>query len=75
VFLTSSYVPLDQLEGWLSTVAAWNPVSYLLEGLRSLISEGWVWSDLGAALLAIAIVGAVSMTLCFGPLRGRIRRG
>jgi ABC-2 type transport system permease protein len=75
LFLTSSYVPRDQLEGWLSAVAAWNPVTYLLEGLRSLISEGWVWADLGAALLAIAIVGGVSMTLCFGALRGRIRRG
>jgi hypothetical protein len=29
---------------------------------------------LGKALLAIAVVGAVSMTLCFGALRGRVRR-
>ena len=37
LFLTSSYVPREQLTGWLDTVAAWNPVTYLLEGLRSLI--------------------------------------
>src|SRR5204863_5921151 len=53
LFLTSSYVPLDQLSGWLATVAAWNPVTYLLEGLRSLILEGWVWADLAKAVVAI----------------------
>jgi ABC-2 type transport system permease protein len=75
LFLTSSYVPREQLSGWLDTVAAWNPVTYLLEGLRSLIIEGWEWDDHGAALLAIFIVGSVSMTLCFAALRGRISRG
>ena len=36
LFLTSSYVPRSQLSGWLSTVAKFNPVAYLLGGLRSL---------------------------------------
>jgi ABC-2 type transport system permease protein len=75
LFLTSSYVPREQLTGWLDTVAAWNPVTYLLEGLRSLVIRGWQWDELAQALLAVAIVGAVSMSLCFRALRGRIRRG
>lgn len=75
LFLTSSYVPRDQLSGWLDTVAAWNPVTYLLEGLRSLTMEGWVWSSVAQALLAIGVVGALSMSLCFAALRGRLRRG
>ena len=75
LFLTSSYVPRDQLSGWLEVVAAWNPVTYLLEGLRSLVTEGWQWQDLGKALLAVAVVGTVSMSMCFAALRGRIRRG
>ena len=75
LFLTSSYVPRDELSGWLDTVATFNPVTYLLEGLRSLIYGGWAWDDIGAALLAIVIVGAVSMSLCFAALRGRIKRG
>jgi ABC-2 type transport system permease protein len=75
LFLTTSYVPKNQLSGWLHAVAAWNPVTYLLEGLRSLVTVGWDASDLGAALLAVVIVGALSMTMCFAALRGRIRRG
>jgi ABC-2 type transport system permease protein len=75
LFLTTSYVPRSQLTGWLETVAAWNPVTYLLEGLRSLVTVGWDIGDLAQALLAVAVVGALSMTLCFAALRGRIRRG
>jgi ABC-2 type transport system permease protein len=75
LFMTSSYVPRSQLTGWLNTIAAWNPVTYVLEGQRSLVTNGWQWDQLGKALLAIAIVGLVSMSLCFAALRGRTRRG
>lgn len=75
LFLTSSYVPRSQLTGWLDTIAAWNPVTYLLEGLRSLALRGWQWDELGQAAVALAIVGAISMAMCFAALRGRIRRG
>jgi ABC-2 type transport system permease protein len=75
LFMTSSYVPRAQLSGWLNTIAAWNPVTYVLEGQRSLITRGWQFDELGKALVAIAVVGAVSMSLCFAALRGRTRRG
>src|SRR6185503_485886 len=40
-FLTTSFVPREALSGWMDTAAAWNPVTYVLEGMRVLISEGW----------------------------------
>ncbi|MGH9123320.1 MAG: ABC transporter permease [Acidimicrobiales bacterium] len=75
LFMTSSYVPKAQLSGWLRQVATWNPVTYLLDGLRSLVSQGWVWESLLKAALAIGLVGVVSMSLCLAALRGRTRRG
>jgi ABC-2 type transport system permease protein len=75
LFMTSSYVPRTQLSGWLGSVAAWNPVTYVLEGLRSLVTQGWQWDSLAKALLAIAAVGLVSMSLCLAALRARTRRG
>jgi ABC-2 type transport system permease protein len=75
LFMTSSYVPRSQLSGWLNTIAAWNPVTYVLEGQRSLVSGGWHWDQLGSALLAVGIVAAISMSLCFAALRGRTKRG
>jgi ABC-2 type transport system permease protein len=74
LFLTSSYVPRAQLNGWLDAVATWNPVTYLLEGLRSVTMRGWEWGQLAQALLAIAVVAAASMSLCFGALRGRLKQ-
>jgi ABC-2 type transport system permease protein len=75
LFLTSSYVPRDELSGWLDTVAGWNPVTYLLEGMRSLVIVGWDASALAEATVAVAIVAVVSMSLCFAALRGRVKRG
>ena len=50
------------------------PMTYALEGMRSLFS-GWDGWALGRALLAIAVVGLLAQTLAFRSLRGRIRRG
>jgi hypothetical protein len=76
LFLTSAYVPRDQLSGWLNTVADFNPVTYLLAGLRSIVmGSGWQWGQLGQALLALAIVGAISMSLCFAALRAGSKAG
>jgi ABC-2 type transport system permease protein len=75
VFLTTALLPREQLSGTLETIAAWNPMTYLLAGLRSLISKGWDVGDLAGALAAIAIVGAVSMSLALLALRSRVSRG
>lgn len=75
LFLTTSYVPRSQLSGWLDTVAAVNPVTYLLEGMRSLAFEGWQIGDLAAAAVAIIVVGTLSMAMSFAALRSRVSRG
>ena len=42
LFLSSMNLPLDLIEvDWFQTVATWNPVSYMLDGIRSLMIEGW----------------------------------
>jgi ABC-2 type transport system permease protein len=73
-FLTTAYVPKEYLSGWLKTVAEYNPVTYLLDGLRSLISTGWDFQKLGYMFLAIAIVGSISFSLAFGALIGRLKK-
>ncbi|GAA1057837.1 transport permease protein [Agromyces luteolus] len=74
-FLTTTFVPEDALTGWLATVAVYNPVTYVLAALRSLISEGWDAAALAGGLVAILIVAVVSFTLSTLALRGRISRG
>jgi ABC-2 type transport system permease protein len=38
------------------------------------MQDGWRWRSIGRALLATAGVGAVSFSLAFGALRGRVKR-
>jgi ABC-2 type transport system permease protein len=61
------------MTGWLSTVADYNPTTDLLAGMRSLILTGWDRTALLQAAIAIFLVGAVSFTLAFAALRGRVK--
>jgi ABC-2 type transport system permease protein len=74
-FLTTAFVPKQGLEGWLARIATYNPVTYLLEGLRALVSQGWAAAPLLKAVAAVAGVGILSQSLALAALRGRVRRG
>ncbi len=71
-FLTTAYVPMEFLSGWLKTVATYNPVTYLLDGLRGLITVGGDVQTLSYMFLSIALVGLVSFSLAFAALRSRL---
>ncbi|MGY9072592.1 MAG: ABC transporter permease [Acidimicrobiales bacterium] len=74
-FLTSAYLPREEMSGWLKTVAAWNPVTYLLEGMRPLLTTGWDWDALWKAVLAILVLGSVTFTMAFRSLARRVATG
>jgi ABC-2 type transport system permease protein len=59
LFLSSMSLPRDLIEtDWFQTVATWNPVSYMLEGIRSLFITGW---DGEALALGFACAGGVAI--------------
>lgn len=74
LFLTTSFLPQEALTGWLATVADFNPVTYLLAGMRAIVMEGWEAEPIAQAIAAILGVGAVSIVLSLLALRGRTRR-
>jgi ABC-2 type transport system permease protein len=74
-FLTDAVIPKGALTGWFSTVATYNPVTYLLGGLRSLITTGWDGPALIEGFVALAAIGSLSISLAFFALRSRVRRG
>ena len=75
LFLSSMAIPRDLIENtWFRDVATVNPVSYLLECVRSLIVTGW---DAEALVLGFSIVlalGAVSLALSAQELPKRLAR-
>jgi ABC-2 type transport system permease protein len=59
LFLTPNFVPFDRLTPLMEALARANPVSYVIEGLRSLVIEGWVLDKLALCLLVIVVMGGV----------------
>jgi len=73
-FLTTAFVPQEALSGLPKIVAPYNPVTYLLKGLRSVVSTGWVAKDLAEAVAAVLIVAFLSIGLALLALRSRVRQ-
>jgi ABC-2 type transport system permease protein len=72
MFLTTMFAPKEALSGWLDVAATFNPMTYLLLGMRSLTMNGWDAGDLAVAVLAVAGLGTVSISLAFLALRSRV---
>jgi len=71
LFLSPAFAPKEFFDGWLEFLATFNPVTYILEGMRTLVIEGWDWGQVGEALLAIAILAGINMPLALFALRHR----
>jgi ABC-2 type transport system permease protein len=75
LFLSSMNLPRHLIEiDWFRTVATINPVSYLIEGLRSLIVTGWDGQALGLAFGIGAALAAVALAAASLALQGRLAR-
>ncbi len=73
-FLTASFVPLELLSGWLATAARINPITYVLEAMRSVLNTGWDATVILQGVAACLILGAAMYGLAFYALRVRTRR-
>ena len=60
-FLSSAFVPLDSMPAWMRTLAWVNPVTYAVDGMRSLILSGWN----GPSLLRMVMVLVIFDVLMF----------
>jgi ABC-2 type transport system permease protein len=63
LFLTPNFVPFDRLTPLMEALARVNPVSYVIEGLRSLIIQGWDLDKLAACAVVIVAMGTVLTAL------------
>jgi ABC-2 type transport system permease protein len=63
LFLTPNFVPRDLLTRPMEVAATLNPVTYVMEALRSLILEDLVWGDILPGFAVVAVLGAVMIAL------------
>ena len=73
MFLSSAFFPRDLMSGWFKSVATVNPMSHLIEGLRTQVISG---VDLGAWASSFAIAAAilfVGVVVALRALSGRLK--
>jgi ABC-2 type transport system permease protein len=67
--------PRDLIDaGWFRVIATVNPISYLLEFVRSLIITGWDGTALALGFAVAAAIAIVSLGLATRALRQRMTR-
>jgi ABC-2 type transport system permease protein len=75
LFLSSMSLPRNLIEtDWYRTIADWNPVSYMLEGIRSLVIEGWDGEALALGFACAGGLALLALVAASGALRTRMAR-
>lgn len=75
LFLSTMTMPLELIEkDWFRLIAQWNPVSTLIDGMRSLIIEGWNAGKLVREAGVMSAALAAALFGCSVALRERLTR-
>jgi len=69
LFLTPNLVPRNLLTHPMEIAATVNPVTYVMEALRSLILQDLRWETIGLGYLVIAVAGVVMLVLSVRVIR------
>jgi ABC-2 type transport system permease protein len=75
LFISSMNAPRNLIGvDWFRTAATLNPVSYMIEAVRSLIIEGWNLQALALGFGFTIVIGVISLALASRALRTRMTR-
>ena len=73
LFFSSVFFPRQTMHGIYKTIANGNPLSYLVEGLRSLVLDGFSVSAIARAIIIPIGICVIGMIIALSELRRRIR--
>jgi ABC-2 type transport system permease protein len=75
LFLSTVNMPRELIQAdWFAAITRVNPVSYMVDGMRSLIITGWSWRVLFEDLLVLVGLTIVGVTGCARALRQRMAK-
>ena len=75
LFLSDAFFPANLMLEPASWVAQYNPLSFIVNGIREPIIAGWSLTTQLKAIASVIGIGALGFVLCTGAMRGRVRRG
>jgi ABC-2 type transport system permease protein len=75
LFLSDAFFPANLMLEPASWVAQYNPFSFIVNGIREPIIDGWSATTQLKAIASVLGIGALGFVLCAGAMRYRLRRG
>ena len=73
LFFSSAFFPRETMSGVYKTIAGFNPISHLVEGLRALSLEGFSVSATARAILVPMAIAVVALFVASRQLNARLR--
>jgi ABC-2 type transport system permease protein len=75
LFLSDAFFPANLMLEPASWVAEYNPFSFIVNGIREPIIDGWSATTQLKAIASVLGIGALGFLLCAAAMRSRVRRG
>ncbi|MEH7180219.1 ABC transporter permease [Neobacillus vireti] len=76
LFLSTTFVPYELIEAsWLKTAALINPTTYVFEGMRAVMINGWGGSDIWKAFIVIILFCTATISFAAVSARQGVSRG
>jgi ABC-2 type transport system permease protein len=73
LYVTTSQSPKELLPKTFATIASYNPVTYIIEGVRALVLSGWSDPAIGKGFLTAIVLFLVLVTLTVTSFRKAVR--
>ena len=75
LFMSSAFFPTSLMKGWYEAVAANNPLSWMINGARELVIEGFSWSAAFQTLAVASVLLVLTVFFSTRSLQKRLRMG
>jgi ABC-2 type transport system permease protein len=75
LFLSDAFFPANLMLEPASSVAKYNPFSFVVNGIRDPIISGWSATTELKAIAAVVGIGLLGLLLCTAAMRRRLRKG
>jgi ABC-2 type transport system permease protein len=74
LFLSTTYLPMELLDGWFKVAAQLNPITYILDASRELLIYGWDTEIVLKGFAACVVLTVFPFMFAMSGLRARVRR-
>jgi ABC-2 type transport system permease protein len=75
LFLSTAFFPENLLLQPARSVAEWNPLSFIVDGIRDLVISTFSGTQFAEGVAALALLGVAGLAMSAAAMRGRVRRG